>query len=431
MAGKWQFCGPLIMKRNYFVVALIMLIFVTISFVTNIWGSLIPEVQVSFNLSLALVGFLPTFLFLAYGLSIPVGMLMERFEAKPILLAALTCGFLGCFLLAYKHTYGMALFSLFTIGIGFSMAQVVINPLLRVAGGEEHYAFFGNASQLVFALGSAVSPQIYAYLVTHLKDPSLPRNFVIAALDKVVAPGMPWISLYWVFAGLVLFVIVLTAIARLPKMEYKEDEKVESIGTIKLLFKNPIVWVYFVGIFCYVGTEQGVSNWISSFLQKYHQVDPTRAAQLSVAGFWGAMTVGCALNLVLLKLFDCRRILLVFASCGVITLLAALFGTKTMAMLGLPLMGFWCSVGWPLVFSLALNSLEKHHGSFAGILCTGIIGGAIMIPLIGKLGDLFGLRYGMLVNLVTLGYLIFIALWARPLINNATITSKKPEATIA
>lgn len=419
------------MKRNYFVVALIMLIFVTISFVTNIWGSLIPDVQASFNLSLALVGFLPTFLFLAYGLSIPVGMLMERFEAKRILLAALACGFLGCFLLAYQHTYAMALVSLFTIGIGFSMAQVVINPLLRVAGGEEHYAFFGNASQLVFALGSAFSPQLYAYLVTHLKDPSLPRNFVITALDQVVAPGMPWISLYWVFTALVLFVIVLTAVAPLPRMEYKEDEKVGSFGTIKLLFKNPVVWVYFGGIFCYVGTEQGVANWISSFLQNYHQVDPTRAAQLSVAGFWGAMAAGCALNLILLKLFDSRRILLVFASGGVVTLVAALFGTKTMAMVGLPLMGFWCSVGWPLVFSLALNSLEQHHGSFAGIMCTGIIGGAIIIPLIGKLGDLFGLRYGMLVILATLGYLIFLALWAKPLINNATIGQPASKPALA
>jgi fucose permease len=413
------------MKRNYFVVLLIMLIFVTISFVTNIWGSLLPDVQASFNLSLALVGFIPAFLLLAYGFSIPVGMLVERFEAKPVLIASMVCGFLGCSLLAYWPSYGMALFSLFTIGIGFSMAQVVINPLLRVAGGEEHYAFFGNMSQLVFALGSALSPQLYAYLVTHLKDPSLPRNFLIAALDKVVAPGMPWISLYWVFAALVLVVIVFVSITKLPRLVLNVDEKIESLGSLKDLFRNRIVWVYFVGIACYVGTEQGVCNWISSFLQTYHQVDPTLAAQTSVAGFWGAMAAGCALSLALLKLFDSRKILLVFASCGIVTLLASLFGTKAMALVGLPMMGFWISPGWPVVFSLALNSVEKHHGSFAGILCTGIIGGGIVTPFVGKLGDAFGLRFGMLAILVTLGYLVFIALWAKPLINNATIGSKK------
>lgn len=413
------------MKHNYFVVVLIILIFATISFVTNIWGSLIPDVQASFNLSLALVGFIPTFLFLAYGLSIPVGMFAERFSAKLMLMAALICGFLGCFLFALKPSYIMALLSLFTIGIGFSMAQVIINPLLRVSGGEEHYAFFGNVSQLVFAIGSAASPQLFAYLTTRLKDPALPRNFVIAMLDKVVTQGMPWISLYWVFAAMVLVMIVLISMIRFPPLELNESEKVGSLDTIKFLFTKPMVWIYFIGIFCYVATEQGVSNWISSFLQQYHYVDPTRAAQISVSGFWGAMAVGCGFSLVLLKLFDSRKILFVFMSCGVLTLLLSLFGSRTMALVGLPMMGFWISVGWPLIFSLALNSLEKHHGSFAGILCTGIIGGAVMIPLVGKLGDLFGLRFGILAICVTLGYMIFIALWAKPLINNETIGSKK------
>jgi len=115
----------------------------------------------------------------------------------------------------------------------------------------------------------------------------------------------------------------------------------------------------------------------------------------------------------------------VFFTGGVITLLVALFGSRSAALIGLPLMGFWCSVGWPLVFSLALNSVDKHHGSFAGILCTGIVGGAILPPLIGKLGDHFGLRFGMLALLATLGYIISIGLWARPLVNNATLGSGK------
>jgi fucose permease len=416
------------MKRNYPAVALVMLIFVTISFVTNIWGSLIPEVQSSFHLSMSLVGFIPTFLFLAYGLSIPVGLMVDRFQAKPMLIAALLCGFLGCFIFACEPSYAMALVSLFTVGVGFAMAQVIINPLLRVAGGEENYAFFGNMSQLVFALGSAMSPQLYAYLTTRLKDPTLPRDPLIMILDKVVKPGLPWISLYWVFSVMVLAAIVFVFLVKMPKVELNEEEKVESLGVIKSLLGKSTVWIYFIGIFCYVATEQGVSNWISSFLQSYHGVDPTRAAQLSVAGFWGAMAAGCAVSLVLLKFYDSRKILMIFASLGIVTLLLALFGSKNMALVGLPMMGFWCSVGWPITFSLALNSLEKHHGSFAGILCTGIIGGAIMIPLVGKFGDVLGLRFGMLANCLTLGYLVFIAVWAKPLVNNATIKSNKTEA---
>jgi FHS family L-fucose permease-like MFS transporter len=80
---------------------------------------------------------------------------------------------------------------------------------------------------------------------------------------------------------------------------------------------------------------------------------------------------------------------------------------------------------WPVIFSLALNSVESHHGSFSGILCTGIIGGAVMPPVIGFLGGLVGLRQGMFVLYLTLGYILSIGIWARPLIANETIAMKR------
>ncbi len=414
------------MKRNHFMVFLVMLIFVVISFVTNILDPLEPNIQESFHLSAFAAGLMPFAFFAAYGvMSIPAGMLIERFDAKPVLIAAFLLAFLGSGCFALRPTYGVALPSLFTIAVGFAMLQVVINPLLRVAGGEEHYAFYGNLSQLVFGGASFLSPHIYSYLVLHLKDPALPRNVLTATLARVVPPDLPWLSLYWVFTVITLAMVLVVAMVRMPKMELKEDERVESLGTLRSLLKNRTVLLYFIGIFCYVGTEQGVAFWISKFLETYHKVDPAQGGHTAVAGFWGLMMAGCALGLVLLKLFDQRRILIVFGLCGAVTLVVGLFGSRVVAMIALPMMGFWCSVMWPLIFALALNSVDKHHGSFAGILCTAIVGGAFLPPIIGRLGDAFGLRFGMLALLATLGYIISIGIWARPLIGNATIGKSK------
>jgi len=79
---------------------------------------------------------------------------------------------------------------------------------------------------------------------------------------------------------------------------------------------------------------------------------------------------------------------------------------------------------WSIVFSLALNSVNNHHGSFAGILCTAIIGGAVVQLFIGWLGDMFGLKAGMSFIYVTLAYLLFIGMWANPIITNDTIKLK-------
>lgn len=430
------------MGRNNAIVGLVFFIFFVISLLTNILGPLVPDIIDSFHLSLTLAGFLPFSFFVAYGvMSIPAGILLEKYTEKPLLVASFGLALAGSLAFALFPVYRVALGSLFSIGIGMAMLQVAINPLLRTAGGEEHFAFFSVMGQLVFGLASFISPNIYSYLVRHLKEPaSGSDNALIAWLREVVPADLPWISLYWVFTAITIGMVVILALIRLPRVELKEDEKTGAKETYLQLFKNRTVILFFIGIFAYVGTEQGVSNWISEFLRRYHGLRPDVEGANAVALFWGLMTVGCAVGLVFLKLFDSRRVLIGAGLMAMITLSVALFvgsasvslpwfGVVTVAMLAFGMMGFFASVMWSIVFSLALNSLDKHHGSFSGILCTGIIGGAIVPLLIGKLGDVIGLRYSMLFIFVTLAYITSIGFWARPLIANATISNKRETQT--
>jgi fucose permease len=90
--------------------------------------------------------------------------------------------------------------------------------------------------------------------------------------------------------------------------------------------------------------------------------------------------------------------------------------------------GFFISLLYPIIFSLALNSVTEHHGSFSGILVTGIIGGAIMPLIIGWLGDQVGLKGAMCFLFLTLGFILTIGFWAKPIINNKTIDLFKNKA---
>jgi fucose permease len=140
------------------------------------------------------------------------------------------------------------------------------------------------------------------------------------------------------------------------------------------------------------------------------------------------MTAGCLLGLVLLKLLDSRRVLIGAALAAMAALAAALFGPARVAVVAFPLLGFCASVMWSIIFALALNSVDAHHGSFSGILCTAITGGAVVPLVVGWLGDLVGLRLGMLFLYLMLGYVLGIGFWARPLIANATISLKRKKA---
>ncbi|MGA7617335.1 MAG: sugar MFS transporter [Thermoanaerobaculia bacterium] len=421
-------------RRHPWIVLLVFLIFFVISFLTNILGPLIPDIISGFHLSLALAGFLPFAFFIAYGvMSIPAGMLLERFREKPVMIAAFGIAFAGSLLFASMPTFQVALISLFMIGIGMTMLQVAINPLLRVSGGEEHFAANAVAAQLVFGSASFLSPFVYSYLVTHLQArpdaAAATQGPLLGTLARVVPQNLPWVSLYWVFTIVTVLMVVVLALIRMPRYELAEDERIGPWTAHKDLLRNPAVFFYFIAIFCYVGTEQGVANWISKFLETYHGFDPQVEGAHAVAMFWGLMTVGCVLGLVLLKLFDSRRVLIGFAIAALLTLSAALFGPAMVAYYGFMMVGFFLSVMWSVIFSLALNSAERHHGSFSGILCTAIIGGAFVSLAVGWLGDRFGLRTGMLLIYVTLGYILSIGFWARPLIDNATMSFR--ELTLA
>ena len=122
------------MKSNLIIVALIFLIFSVISFLTNILGPLVPDIIDSFDLSIGIAGFLPFSFFVAYGImSIPSGILIERYSEKTVLIAGFVLAFVAAIVFAIFPTFQIALLSLFSIGIGMAMLQVVINPLLPKA----------------------------------------------------------------------------------------------------------------------------------------------------------------------------------------------------------------------------------------------------------------------------------------------------------
>lgn len=145
--------------RNYGMVALIFVTFFVISLVTNVIGAINPDVGKSFGLNLTLVGLLAFAFFVAYGvMSIPSGMLLERYREKPVMIAAFLLALAGALGISLFPGYLVFLLSLFLIGAGFAALQVAINPLLRVSGGEEPYAFNSVLAQLIFGCASFLSP---------------------------------------------------------------------------------------------------------------------------------------------------------------------------------------------------------------------------------------------------------------------------------
>lgn len=399
------------MKHRALIVGYILVIWFAISFVTNLIGPLMPIIIQDFKLSLAMAGFLPFSFFLAYGLvSIPGGMLVEAKGSRTTILVAFALNCVGALAIALMPSYATAIGGLFVIGLGMALLQVVINPLMRTAGGEAHFAFFSVMGQLVFGLASFLSPLAFKLLMER---------------PGASAQGLAWVPFYWIFAAGFIALIVANQTLPLPRVELKEDERAGGWAAYRELLARRDVRLFFLGIMAYVGTEQTLANWMSQFLATYHQVSATGEGADSVGGFWGLMSLGCLLGLGLLKLLDSRVVLAGFTVLAIGCVALALFGPANVALWAFPMSGFFLSVMFSVVFSLGLNSVPRHHGAFSGVLCTGILGGAIVPMLVGVLGDAIGLRAAMCGVFLTLTYLLAISGWARPLVRNETVSLSK------
>jgi fucose permease len=164
-----------------------------------------------------MVAFLPFAFFIAYGvMSIPSGILVEKYGEKIVMVIAFLISFFGASLFAWAPSYSMYLVSLFCIGTGMAMLQVAINPLLRVAGGEEHFAFNSVIGQLFFGLASFLSPLVYSYLVLNLSSEGGASNFLLDTLSGIVPAELPWMSLYWVFAFVSLLMVFVIGFSKMP-----------------------------------------------------------------------------------------------------------------------------------------------------------------------------------------------------------------------
>ena len=180
--------------------------------------------------------------------------------------------------------------------------------------------------------------------------------------------------MYWIFSGVIVLMLLILWAARFPKVERTGDEQAGAAAMYGYLLKKPIVLLFFVSVLLYVGLEQGTADWMSQFLSQYHGYDPHTVGANAVAWFWGLLTAGCGLGMLLLKLFDSRKVLLAFSLGALGSLTVALFGSGAAARLAFPgrrpvclrdvahhyLSGpeFGCGVPW----SACRNSLLGHYG---------------------------------------------------------------------
>jgi len=217
-----------------------------------------------------------------------------------------------------------------------------------------------------------------------------------AFIDSADARSQSWLHVYWLLAALSALIFVLLFSAELDESEAKPETPQDAQGFLLMLalFGKPVVYIFLISAFLSVLIEQGVTSWLPTFNNEIMKLPLAMSVQMTSIlatstaigrlGFgvlmkkisWYALLNTCVIAMGILV------ILTLPLTRGIVAGSVSDWNNAPPAAYIFPLIGLFMAPIYPVINSLILSALPKHHHS----AMTGLI--VIFSALGGTTGSL-------------------------------------------
>ena len=388
-------------------------------FITCLNDILIPHLKAVFTLSYTQAMLVQFCFFAAYFVvSVPSGYLLKKISYKAGIVTGLAIASIGCLLFypaANLQSYSLFLVALFVLASGITLLQVAANPYVTLLGKPESASSRLTITQAFNSLGTTIAPYFGALIVLAAAVKSTDEIAKLNSLElstyqslQAAAVQIPYLGL----ATLLLLMAIVFALIKLPDIQLADIE-LDKLKSESILEKTS-AWAYrhlvlgALGIFMYVGAEVCIGSFLISFL-----IEP-QVAGLSIvdAGkyasfYWGGAMVGRFLGAMIMQKVPANKLLTFNALIAVMLVLTAVMGSGQLVMWAVLAVGLCNSIMFPTLFSLAINGLGQHTLQGSGILCTAIVGGAILPLIQGVFADSVGIQNAFIIPALCYAYIVF------------------------
>ncbi|KRP23413.1 MAG: sugar MFS transporter [Porticoccaceae bacterium] len=382
-------------KQTFAFIAMTCLFFFW-GFITVLNDILIPFLKESFDLNYTQAMLVQFCFFGAYFIVSPfAGRIIDKVGYQQGIVLGLLTTASGCLLFypsAGFHSYALFLFAFFVLAAGITVLQVAANPYVAALGSEKTAASRLNLAQAANSFGTTVGPLVGSALILG----------VVAA--DATAVQMPYVML----GGLLVAAALVFRSIKLPVLEHVESQESDS---------DDSVWNYrhlvlgALAIFLYVGGEVSIGSFLVNYFSEESIAGLSTAdAGEMVAYYWGAALIGRLVGAALMNYIAATKYLAVNALIAMVMILVSMNTTGSVAMWSILAVGFFNSIMFPTIFTLAVNGLGSMTSKGSGLVCQAIVGGAL-VPLIqGFAADTVGIQMSFAVPLVCYIYIGWYAL---------------------
>lgn len=374
-------------KNNLSRLVPIMFAFFTMGFVDMV-GTATNYVKADFALSDTMANFLPSMVFLwFFFLSVPTGLMMNRIGKRKTVLLSMVVTALALVLPLFSYTYPALLVSFCLLGIGNTLMQVSLNPLITCVVTGEKLASTLTFGQFIKAIASFIAPLIASWASVKFGN---------------------WMLLYPVFLVFAVIAAVYLGMTRIEE-EIPKDKSSTFIDCLKLLGETTVL-LFFLGIISHVGIDVGVNTCAPKIIMERLGL-PLEKAGIATSIYFLFRTLGCFSGSFILAKFPLRKFFAISVACMVLSMLGLIVCHSLAGLyVAIALVGFGNSNIFSMIFSRALLYMPEKNNELSGLLIMGLIGGTIFPLLMGVLSDALGSQIGSVI-VISFGvaYLVYLA----------------------
>ncbi len=345
-------------------------------------------VKQDFALSDTLANMLPMTLFLWFAiLSVPTGIMMNRLGRKRTVILSMVISFVAMLLPLVSYNFPMMLVAFGLLGIGNTIIQVSLNPLLTNVVRGDRLTSSLTLGQFIKAIAAFLGPIIAGVAASSFGN----WKFVFLVFAVITVISGLW--------------LILTPIHEEPVIKSSTSSFTGSFA----LLKDKTILLLFLAIVFVVGVDVGLNTTIPKFLMERCGI-PLERAGLGTSLYFVARTVGAFAGAILLIKLSGRKFYMVSMFVAIPALILMLLTGNLWGILSMVfLLGLLVANVFSIVFSAALKKKPERANEISGLLIMGVAGGAVIPLIMGIVSDAVGQTGGMAVLLVALGYLLFSA----------------------
>lgn len=365
----------------------VMFSFFTMGFV-DLVGIATNYVKADFHLSDTLANLLPSMVFFWFLIfSVPTGMLMNKIGQRKTVLLSIVVTVAALLLPLINYSFASMLISFSLLGIGNTLMQVSLNPLLSNIVTGNRLASSLTLGQFVKAIASFLAPIIAGWAAVSWGN---------------------WKLLFLIFLVIAVIACVLLGMTHIDESSSAET-KSSTFGECFALLADKVVLISFLGIVCHVGIDVGLNLTAPKLLME--RLDMTLAgAGLATSVYFLFRTIGCFSGAFLLAYFPMKKVFIV----SVLMMVAAMIGLFTMQSLAahyvcIALVGLGNSNIFSMLFSRALLHLPNRKNEVSGLMIMGLFGGTIFPLFMGIVSDWMQSQIGA-VAIMSIGVLYLLSI---------------------